>query len=110
MSLLSTMTLKIKLLLRFGWYRIWSDKWIEQGECGVLASGRNGNVFYRLFIKTFATANITVVAGIYLINSDMGAYSVRITSLYSSSVHYYIFLNNGVTSNLPAINYVASGY
>lgn len=25
------MTLKTKLLLRFGWYRIWSDKWKEQG-------------------------------------------------------------------------------
>ena len=92
------------------WYRIWSDTFIEQGECGILASGRNGNVFYRMFVKTFATANITVVAGIYLYNGDTGAYSVRITSLYSSSVHYYIFLNNGVTSNLPAISYIASGY
>ena len=32
MSLLSIITLKTKLLLRFGWYRIWSDKWIEQGS------------------------------------------------------------------------------
>lgn len=110
MLLLSIMTLKTKLLLRFGWYRIWSDTFIEQGECNVIAHGRNGNVFYRVFVKTFATANITVLAGINLINSDLGSYYVRITSLYSSSVHYYIFLNNGVTSNLPAINYVASGY
>jgi hypothetical protein len=93
-----------------GWYRIWSDEWIEQGECGVLASGRNGNVFYRIFVKIFATANITIVAGINHLNSDTGAYYVRITSLYSSSVHYYIFFNNSVTLNLPAINYVASGY
>ena len=93
-----------------GWYRIWSDEWIEQGECGVAASGRYGNVFYRMFVRIFATANITIVAGINLPDSDTGAYYVRITSLYSSSVHYYIFLNNSVTPNLPAINYVASGY
>lgn len=52
MSLLSTITLKSKLLLRFGWYRIWSDEFIEQGS--YLTSVTNADTLYTVtFVKIF---------------------------------------------------------
>lgn len=44
MSLLSIITLKTKLLLRFGWYRIWSDKWIEQGSITNVGGAGDHNI------------------------------------------------------------------
>lgn len=43
--------------MRFGWYRIWSDEWIEQGakiNSGVQTI-QNGSTFS--FLKTFANTN-----------------------------------------------------
>ena len=58
MSLLSIITLKTKLLLRFGWYRIWSDGYCEQG--GRLYNNANeaGNII--TLLKTMKNTNYSV--------------------------------------------------
>ena len=56
---MSIITLKIKLLLRFGWYRIWSDTFIEQGN-----SGTNEDVTINrkvTFLTPFSAANYNLV-------------------------------------------------
>lgn len=88
------MTLKTKLLLRFGWYRIWSDKWIEQG--GRVNSGvqtvQNGSKFS--FLKTFANTNYVTA---FL--SAHGDTSVNNVALQYGNFYYGCIYNSSKTAS-----------
>ena len=88
-----------------GWYRIWSDKWIEQGtkiNSGVQTI-QNGTTFS--FLKTFANTNyvfrcqgIQNGGAYYKYGETRTTNSVAITSNFNSGIGYWI-----------ASGYLASG-
>ena len=82
MLLLSIITLKTKLLLRFGWYRAWSDTFIEQGFAPTLTN-RTLN-----FIKSFKNTNYVVNAS--TCNSgwaEVRTYNFATTSMFTVAAH-----------------------
>ena len=62
MLLLSIITLKTKLLLRFGWYRIWSDKWIEQGGTATCSTSYSARDTVTL-LKSYKDTNYNIMVG-----------------------------------------------
>ena len=113
MLLLSIMTLKSKLLLRFGWYRIWSDKWIEQGALSAypqLSAGVTG-VSTSTLLKPYRN---TLYNCVITITSDGGnSWEIKAVhvNLYTT---YFQFVwasrNYSIASTNGRFNYVTQGY
>ena len=113
MLLLSIITLKIKLLLRFGWYRIWSDTFKEQGALSAypqLSAGVTGistSTLLRPYRNTLYNCVITIT-------SDGGnSWEIKVVhaQLYTT---YFQFVwasrNYSIYSTNGRFNYVAQGY
>ena len=88
------MTLKTKLLLRFGWYRIWSDKWIEQGS--ITNVGGAGNHIISLLKSVQLGRCLASIGGTSSVISNGHWQNGNFVS--GSSLNYY--LSGGSNVNL----------
>lgn len=113
MSLLSIITLKTKLLLRFGWYRRWSDKWIEQGARSSypqVSAGVVGETKVTL-LKPYSTASYSCVITLTVDGGNswtIKVYRINFYTTYFSVV--WASYNFNITSTNGRFNYVAQGY
>lgn len=96
--LLSIMTLKSKLLLMFGWYRVWTDLWCEQGSF-ILQIQNNTTVNYHKLFQYNATLSIT--------QHNTSTSAPKFSGVYGS---YFIIVDVSYGSTSKWCSWVAQGY
>lgn len=113
MLLLSIMTFKTKLLLRFGWYRIWSDKWIEQGALSAypqLSAGITG-ISTSTLLKPYRN---TLYNCVITITSDGGnSWEIKSVHVHPYTTYFQVVWasrNYSISSTNGRFNYVTQGY
>ena len=67
-----------------------------------------GNQFYVNFPVAFIGAP-TCVATVRLWESDGGYYVLRLNSVSTTQAHYFMYLNSGITTNNPSVDWLAIG-
>ena len=97
------MTLKTKLLLRFGWYRIWSDTFHEEG--GLTPSGADLSTMTKTLLKPFKNTNGAVL-GIQR-DGPSGNFTNGLRILNYTATSFQINYRTGGTQSAY---YTASGY
>ena len=107
------MTLKTKLLLRFGWCRIWSDKWIEQGARSPYPQVSANTVVASntTLLKPYSTTSYSCV--ITIITDGDNSWNIKVIQINFFTTYFVaMWASIGFTINSTngRFNYVAQGY